>query len=47
MTTRNPWLGLASYDVPKGEEEDYQFCGRDEETMDIVRLIDNNLFITL
>ena len=28
-------------------EEDYLFCGRDEETMDIVRLIDNNLFITL
>lgn len=47
MTTRNPWLGLASYDVPKGMEEDYLFCGRDEETMDIVRLIDNNLFITL
>ena len=47
MTTRNPWLGLASYDVPKGMEEDYLFCGRDEETMDIVRLIDNNLFVTL
>ena len=47
MTTRNPWLGLASYDVPKDKEEDYLFCGRDEETMDIVRLIDNNLFITL
>lgn len=47
MTTRNPWLGLASYDVPKGMEEDHLFCGRDEETMDIVRLIDNNLFVTL
>lgn len=47
MTKRNPWLGLASYDVPKGMEEDYLFCGRDEETMDIVRLIDNNLFVTL
>ena len=47
MTTRNPWLGLASYDVPKGMGGDYLFCGRDEETMDIVRLIDNNLFITL
>lgn len=47
MTNRNPWLGLASYDVPNGMKEDYLFCGRDEETMDIVRLIDNNLFITL
>lgn len=47
MTTKNPWLGLASYDEPKGKEEDRLFCGRDEETMDIVRLIENNLFITL
>ena len=47
MTTKNPWLGLASYEEPKNDGNDYQFCGRDEETLDLVRLIDNNLFITL
>lgn len=47
MTNRNPWLGLASYEEPNGTADDYLFCGRDEETMDVVRLIDNNLFITL
>lgn len=40
---KNPWRGLASYE----ENDDYLFCGRDEETIDLVRLIDNNLFITL
>lgn len=43
MTTTNPWLGLASYE----EQDEYRFCGRDKETLDVVRLIDNNLFITL
>ena len=47
MTYHNPWLGLASYEETKGAENDHQFCGRDEETLDVVRLIDNNLFITL
>lgn len=47
MTTKNPWLGLASYEEPKNDDTDYQFCGRDEETIEMVRLIDNNLFITL
>ena len=47
MTTKNPWLGLASYEEPKNDGTDYQFCGRDEETIEMVRLIDNNLFITL
>lgn len=47
MTTKNPWLGLASYEEPKNDGNDYLFCGRDEETLDLVRLIDNNLFITL
>lgn len=47
MTTKNPWLGLASYEEPKNDGNDYLFCGRDEETLDVVRLIDNNLFITL
>ena len=47
MTPKNPWLGLASYEEPKYDGTDYQFCGRDEETLEMVRLIDNNLFVTL
>lgn len=47
MINKNPWLGLASYEEPKNDGTDYQFCGRDEETIEMVRLIDNNLFITL
>lgn len=47
MTTKNPWLGLASYEEPKNDGNDYLFCGRDDETLDVVRLIDNNLFVTL
>ena len=47
MTSKNPWLGLASYEEPKYDGTDYQFCGRDEETLEMVRLIDNNLFVTL
>ena len=43
MRDKNPWLGLASYE----ENDSHLFCGRDEETMDLVRLIDNNLFVTL
>lgn len=47
MATKNPWLGLASYEEPKNDGTDYEFCGRDEETLEMVRLIDNNLFVTL
>ena len=47
MTTKNPWRGLASYEEPQGTSNDYLFCGRDEETLEVVRLIDNNLFITM
>ncbi len=43
MITKNPWLGLASYE----EKTDQLFCGRDKETIEMVRLIDNNLFVTL
>jgi len=43
MSNKNPWRGLASYE----ENDGYLFCGRDEETLDVVRLIDNNLFVTL
>lgn len=47
MTRKNPWRGLASYEEPQGNEQDYLFCGRDDETLDMVRLIENNLFVTL
>ena len=47
MTRKNPWRGLASYEEPQGNEHDYLFCGRDDETLDMVRLIENNLFVTL
>lgn len=47
MTRKNPWRGLASYEEPQGNAQDYLFCGRDEETLDMVRLIENNLFVTL
>lgn len=46
MKRKNPWLGLASYEEPKGSDN-YLFCGRDQETLDMVRLIDNKLFTTL
>ena len=47
MSNKNPWLGLASYEEPKNDGNDYLFCGREEETLDVVRLIDNNLFVTV
>ena len=47
MARKNPWRGLASYEEPQGNAQDYLFCGRDEETLDMVRLIENNLFVTL
>ena len=47
MTTKNPWLGLVPYEEPKKDGDNRLFCGRDEEIIDVVRLIDNNLFITL
>lgn len=45
----NPWLGSATYADPQTNEEanKYLFCGRDRETNDLTRLIDNNLFVTL
>ena len=47
MATKNPWMGIASYEEPQGTNGDYLFCGRDEETLDVVRLVENNLFVTL
>lgn len=47
MSKTNPWRGLASYDDPKNNNTNYVFCGRDEEAAQIVRLVDNSLFVTL
>lgn len=46
-TNNNPWRGLASYKDPQDCEQQYEFCGRDTETLDLVNLIDSNLFVTL
>lgn len=45
---RNPWRGLVSYEDPaNNDKQKYDFCGRDEETTQLVKLIDNNIFVTL
>lgn len=48
MGMNNPWRGLASYDDPANiNNEHFEFCGRDDEASQLVRLIDNSLFVTL
>lgn len=47
MAHNNPWRGLASYKDPLTSKQEYRFCGRDTETSNLVKLIDNNLFVTL
>ncbi len=47
METYNPWRGLASYKDPLTAKHKYKFCGRDAEISSLVKLIDNNLFVTL
>ncbi|MBR5101962.1 MAG: ATP-binding protein, partial [Muribaculaceae bacterium] len=46
-TSFNPWRGLSSYEDPEKIERQYLFMGREVETDALVRLIDNNLFVTL
>ena len=43
----NPWPGLSSYEDPFVCGNKYKFCGRDSEVYDVVRLIDDNFFVTL
>ena len=43
----NPWAGLASYKDPATTEHQLQFCGRDDETFDVAKLIAGNTFVTL
>lgn len=45
--TQNPWMGSASYQDPDTTSTQIKFCGRSDETFDLVNLIDNNIFVTL
>lgn len=47
VTNNNPWRGLAPYQDPIEAKHTYKFCGRNSEILDLVTLIDNNLFVTL
>ncbi len=43
----NPWAGLASYEDPETTERKLKFCGRDDESYDVAKLIMGNIFVTL
>lgn len=47
MKNYNPWRGLASYKDPQNSKHEYKFCGRRMETVELVKLVDNSLFVTL
>lgn len=44
---QNPWAGLSSYEDPAKSSLKLKFCGRDSDTFDVTRLIDDNFFVTL
>lgn len=44
---QNPWAGLSSYEDPAKSKQKLKFCGRDNETKEVARLIDDNFFVTL
>ena len=44
---QNPWAGLSSYEDPAKSKQPLKFCGRDKETKEVARLIDDNFFVTL
>lgn len=44
---QNPWAGLASYEDPETAEHKLKFCGRDDESYDVSKLITGNIFVTL
>ena len=46
-SNQNPWAGLSSYEDPAKSELKLKFCGRDNETKEVMRLIDDNFFVTL
>ena len=43
----NPWAGLSSYNDPATAERKLKFCGRDNESYDVAKLIMGNTFVTL
>lgn len=43
----NPWAGLASYEDPEITERKLKFCGRDDESYDVAKLVMGNIFVTL
>ena len=45
--SNNPWAGLASYEDPECTERKLKFCGRDDESYDVAKLIMGNIFVTL
>ena len=45
--SKNPWAGLASYEDPETAERKLKFCGRDDDSYDLTRLIIGNVFVTL
>lgn len=46
-SNQNPWAGLSSYEDPAKSDLKLKFCGRDNETKEVARLIDDNFFVTL
>lgn len=44
---QNPWAGLASYEDPATAERKLKFCGRDDDSYDVAKLIMGNTFVTL
>lgn len=46
-TNTNPWAGLSSYEDPSTTERNLKFCGRDDESYDVAKLIMGNTFVTL
>lgn len=47
MPTYNPWAGLASYEDPATAQHPLQFCGRDDESYDVAKLIGAHIVVTL
>lgn len=43
----NPWPGLESYQDPITSSNKRMFCGREKESFEVTRMIDDNIFVTL
>ena len=46
MATKNPWIGLASYDE-NSINSGYKFCGRQAAILEVFSKVENNVFTTL